>query len=1150
MTKLKELALDSNKIVSVERIENLTSLTLLSLDSNLIESLQGLENLKQLSSLKLAFNRIVSIQRIENLTQMKFLYLQSNQIETVQFLSKMASLWTLNLNSNKIRFLNGTEKLKSLIYLYLDSNKIESFPNMDNLTSLRELYLKSNKILKLNGIEKIKSLWILDLRSNKITTVQGLVNFKNLIFLDLNYNFIQSSRGLLNVIYLQTLDLKYNNISSLTTSSFNQTHFPLIKQIFLTGNQIRVIANSAFSGLPDLSIIYIDNNLIEIIESFAFNRILNIGFISLKNNQIKTVFDCAFYRLKQIAPMSSVDFFENFNLSKIFNQSFAKLNGMRLSYNSPILSNTDEYVSSYFDFNILDLSKNNISRLWKNSIRGKFYALNLKSNILTEFESNSFDDVSNLREISFSKNLIRNLDFDYAFRFTLTNLTKLDFTFNKIISISGDFFRKFPNLLQLDLANNDFFRIGKEFFLNLYNLKFLYISNNQILDIEVGSFNSLKSLTRLDLRNNLIYNLRGNLFENLTMLCELLISKNKITAVFGEQFNNMFNLNFLDLRENEIKLLSENAFENFSNLDTLYLGSNRMSHLSTKFKVKNLELSDNMFHFLNLSSLNSNSYYLDLSNNILNETKSLNFYDFKRLKILNLSRIHSDNLILNLAFPSNSTLEELNLNFNNLSLMRKDFFENLTNLKRLYLKETNLIYFDFLINMITLTSFDFSDNLEYFKTPAMPKVLSSVKYAQISNTSFLSRLTFPWDLFETLNASHNKLEFLSDSEDQGKNIVYLDLSHNQFIFIFTNEIEIKVFAKTFIYLRFLNLAKSMTRSMSNKIFYFNKILEEVHLNDNFLTSFPIFCQFCGINSPSCLAQLTMVNFQCKLRVLNFDSNFLKSLYYRDLNELENLEILNLDNNQLDFIEEKSFSKLNKLETLILSRNNLSDDSFPILIFNPLVNLKLLNLSSNLMEFVSSYFFNQLQKLETLDLSFNRLQLVESYSFYKLINLENLHLNDNANDIQIHNESFIQLDLIQNIHLSKSILNEQTIEIFLDLFKYKNSLETKIVLKRHLYKSLFLLSKYTQYGCDLTLFFIRNNVHYNFKSETEIFDYFNECSQMRIKDVSQNLNHSSFINRNERIFSNIIFYFFFFTIMFIFFLGIICFFSGARGKKNR
>jgi len=323
-------------------------------------------------------------------------------------------------------------------------------------------------------------------------------------------------------------------------------------------------------------------------------------------------------------------------------------------------------------------------------------------------------------------------------------------------------------------------------------------------------------------------------------------------------------------------------------------------------------------------------------------------------------------------------------------------------------------------------------------------------------------------------------------------------------------------------------------------------LEVGIFSGNFLNSISKFCQPCPYQF-DCSEELQSIGFKCLLRVLIFDSNSLKRILYTDLNELENLEILDLDNNQIDFIEKNSFSKLIKLEKLILSRNSLKKiDS--IYLFDGLQSLKFLNLSSNSIEFVSSYLFNQLQKLETLDLSFNRIQVLESYSFHKLINLKNLHLNDNAKDIQIRNKSFIQLDLIQNIHISKSILNEQTIEIILDLFKYKNSLETKIVLSRHLYKSLFLLSNYTQYDCDLTLFFIRNNVHYNFKTETEIFDNFNECSQMGIKNVSQISNISSFVNRNSTIFSNVFFYLFCLTLIFIAFIAIICLFVTLEEKR--
>ncbi len=227
--------------------------------------------------------------------------------------------------------------------------------------------------------------------------------------------------------------------------------------------------------------------------------------------------------------------------------------------------------------------------------------------------------------------------------------------------------------------------------------------------------------------------------------------------------------------------------------------------------------------------------------------------------------------------------------------------------------------------------------------------------------------------------------------------------------------------------------------------------------------------------------------------------------------------------------------------LILSRNliNSSLQSDSVGVFDSLQNLKFLNLSSNSLEYVSSYLFNQLRKLETLDLSYNRIQLLEPYAFYKLSNLKNLRLNDNANGIQIHNESFIQLDQIQNIHLSKTILNDETNGIVFDLFKYKNSLVSKVVLKRQLYKSLFLFSSYEQYDCNLTLFFSANNIHYNFKTEIEMYDYFSECSQIKIKNSAQNSIIS--IDRDSRIFSNIFFYMFYLTLMFIIFMGLACFF---------
>ena len=232
----------------------------------------------------------------------------------------------------------------------------------------------------------------------------------------------------------------------------------------------------------------------------------------------------------------------------------------------------------------------------------------------------------------------------------------------------------------------------------------------------------------------------------------------------------------------------------------------------------------------------------------------------------------------------------------------------------------------------------------------------------------------------------------------------------------------------------------------------------------------------------------------------------------------------------------------KLETLILSLNKLSNfnDTF---IFSPLSSLKYLNLSSNQIELIQTHLFKDLFKLETLDLSLNRIRLIQSFGLNQLLNLRNLHLYENDDDFFSieSNTSMFHLDSIQNIFISKSILNnkEENVLKFLSLFeeKTKRQLIKRNVLGISFFKSLFLTSKYSKYDCNLTLFFIRKNVHFNFKTETEIFDYFSQCSLISIKNTT--LNDSLLRDRNILIFKDFGVYFFWLYLLsvlaFIFYL---------------
>ena len=206
------------------------------------------------------------------------------------------------------------------------------------------------------------------------------------------------------------------------------------------------------------------------------------------------------------------------------------------------------------------------------------------------------------------------------------------------------------------------------------------------------------------------------------------------------------------------------------------------------------------------------------------------------------------------------------------------------------------------------------------------------------------------------------------------------------------------------------------------------------------------------------------------------------------------------------------------------------------------SLKYLNLSSNQIELIQSHLFKDLFKLETLDLSLNRIRLIQSFGLNQLLNLRNLHLYENDDDFFSieSNTSMFHLDSIQNIFISKSILNnnreEENVHKFLSLFeeKTKRQLIKRNVLGISFFKSLFLTSKYSKYDCNLTLFFIRKNVHFNFKTETEIFDYFSQCSLISIKNTT--LNDSLVKDRNSLIFKDFGVYFFWLYLLFVLLLG--------------
>jgi hypothetical protein len=181
--------------------------------------------------------------------------------------------------------------------------------------------------------------------------------------------------------------------------------------------------------------------------------------------------------------------------------------------------------------------------------------------------------------------------------------------------------------------------------------------------------------------------------------------------------------------------------------------------------------------------------------------------------------------------------------------------------------------------------------------------------------------------------------------------------------------------------------------------------------------------------------------------------------------------------------------------LILSNNKIKNLNKDLL--KPLGSVKSINVSSNLIEKVDSNLLNNLKKLEVIDLSRNKIYEMHEYSFYKLNSLKSLYIYENSPNMTIENGTFYELNSIESIYLSKTIINSQTSSIFINLFKQKNkNLNTKILNVTYL-KSLNLIS-FDETDCNLTLYFIRENVHFNLRTEIDWFQYVSDCEDDEIK----------------------------------------------------
>jgi insulin-like growth factor-binding protein complex acid labile subunit len=319
---------------------------------------------------------------------------------------------------------------------------------------------------------------------------------------------------------------------------------------------------------------------------------------------------------------------------------------------------------------------------------------------------------------------------------------------------------------------------------------------------------------------------------------------------------------------------------------------------------------------------------------------------------------------------------------------------------------------------------------------------------------------------EDLILRHNKIEIIYLESESLKSLNMLDLHGNEIRkienFMFKNqqslahldlgdnwidEIDSNVFYNL-TNLKYLNLNLNFLSIIKESIFKYLVSLEKLDLSLNILEEinpemFEGLHLLTDLNLEKNIIKLVEPNSFKNL--LNIGKTFslsgqrLEILESGIFNGLKKVKLLDLRNNRLEFIKENSFSGLDILYELDLSQNKLRKledfDSFAYLEhvkslnlgFNNLIHMKSGVLSGFKLLDILVLESNNLIKLERdsfvdsltyLDLNLNKLQLIRSFYFENLVNLESLLIKSNQISI-IEPKSFdslinlIELDLIDN-----------------------------------------------------------------------------------------------------------------------------------------
>ena len=609
---------------------------------------------------------------------------------------------------------------------------------------------------------------------------------------------------------------------------------------------------------------------------------------------------------------------------------------------------------------------------------------------LQDLNSAFFASIPNLQKLS-----IRGNDLEVSMFKGLRNLTYLDMSFNKPISVNSTPFRELEYLEDLKLRGCGLKNLSDTMFTGILNLLMLNLGHNDLDYLPSGVFVRLTKLEVLDLSYNNLDHLPSGLFVGLTKLKVLDLSYNNLdhlprTSLPTDIFQPLIHLEQLKLFMDDIPhdvnyTYVDNPISKIPSLKQLYItrapNTNFGHGYSSLKNLEYLEISGNISEinnetFFNLRYTRSLALSLgscklsNISRNAFTSLKNLTSLDISNSRCLSTYTMWTNfiaavcnstvkNLIATNLWPfelspwfdcSQPYLEYLDMSNNN--LRGKPYVPK--SLKELILANNNIealsIYT--LSQMHNLEKLDLSDQTPistysnaHLKKDIKRTTRDSTGQYQLYTVASVPLYNTTTSIYKHLNKTAQTVKFKYRNmtlKEQVRNMSFNDQARN---ITFKNQAKNMTFNDQDINLTFISQGlSSETRFAKLSPPPIPAVLEWIDVSRSWM----ICSLFEYDNTNNSIRSLNISRFRPNTY---YSCKWLKG-FWPWLDKLTHLETLDLSSNQITEIPAEAFTRTIHLKHLYLSKNYLVTLTFEI---KSLVNLKEIYLSNNLIQYASNQF---------------------------------------------------------------------------------------------------------------------------------------------------------------------------------------------------